>query len=64
MGDAISIGIDGIKHALGLSHELPPPRPEDKGILHVRLINAVGLRSMDRNGFSDPYVKMMVAKKT
>jgi len=34
------------------------------GVLRVRLSHALGLRSMDRNGFSDPYVKLTVGKKT
>ena len=34
------------------------------GVLRVRLSHALGLRSMDRNGFNDPYVKLTVGKKT
>ena len=34
------------------------------GVLRVHLSHALGLRSMDRNGFSDPYVKLTVGKKT
>jgi hypothetical protein len=33
------------------------------GMLIVRLSHAVGLKSMDRNGFSDPYVKLVLGKK-
>ena len=34
------------------------------GALRVKLCYAVGLRSMDSNGYSDPYVKLTLGNKT
>ena len=34
------------------------------GLLRVRLSHAIGLRSMDSNGYSDPYVKLTLGKET
>ena len=34
------------------------------GTLGVTVLNATGLKAMDRNGFSDPYVKVSVAGVT
>ena len=35
----------------------------DQGVLRVRLSHALGLKSADSNGFSDPYVKLTIAKE-
>ena len=35
-----------------------------RGTLHVRLERAAGLKAMDRNGKSDPYVKLSLCGKT
>ena len=34
------------------------------GVLRVKLSYAVGLKSMDSNGYSDPYVKLKLGKET
>ena len=39
-------------------------RAAEPGVLRVHLSHAVGVQSKDRNGFSDPYAKLMVAKRT
>ena len=38
--------------------------PSPNGSLRVRLGHARGLKSMDRNGFSEPYVKLTLGKTT
>ena len=37
--------------------------PSSSGIMHLRLSHAEGLRAADRNGLSDPYVKVAMAKQ-
>ena len=39
-----------------------PPHMLAKGTLHVYLSHATGLKSADRNGLSDPYVKLSLGK--
>ena len=34
------------------------------GVLRVKLTHAIGLKSMDSNGFSDPYCKLTFGKTT
>ena len=46
-------GFNGVNEAL-----------EAKGTLKLRLKSGEGLKSMDDNGFSDPYVKFIVGKKS
>jgi hypothetical protein len=40
------------------------PASPNSGSLRVRLSHAIGLRSMDSNGYSDPYVKLTLGKET
>ena len=40
------------------------PASPNSGSLRVRLSHAIGLRSMDSNGYSDPFVKLTLGKET
>ena len=40
------------------------PASPNSGSLRVRLSHAIGLRSMDSNGYSGPYVKLTLGKET
>ena len=44
--------------AFSVAWEALTMRQTQTGVLHVHLSHAVGLKAMDRNGFSDPYVKL------
>ena len=37
---------------------------QQSGVLRVKLTHAIGLKSMDSNGFSDPYIKVAFGKMT
>ena len=47
-----------------MSGKKPASPVPNSGLLRVRLSHAIGLRSMDSNGYSDPYVKLTLGKET
>ena len=47
-----------------MSSKKPSSPVPNSGLLRVRLSHAIGLRSMDSNGYSDPYVKLTLGKET
>ena len=47
-----------------MSGKKPASPVPNSGRLRVRLSHAIGLRSMDSNGYSDPFVKLTLGKET
>ena len=41
-----------------------PASQDDRGSFYVRIVRASGLKAADRNGLSDPYIKLTINEKT